>query len=193
MRSKSSINTPGALVKAKRDKIKKIEAVSIKPPKVIPDTDGGNNHSYLCVYVDSKFQQVKHPCSFDVWRRCEGRTVAGKTRDGLDSRLSNNFYLVENTNGLLVDIDIIPKTFYTTKALMPADDADKEDIVIKVSPKTGSMEVLQCPAGVTKTALKKIMDSLDKMEMVQTGDTINSNYEVLNANGNAISIAPLAS
>ena len=72
MRSKSSINTPGALVKAKRDKIKKIEAVSIKPPKVIPDTDGGNNHSYLCVYVDSKFQQVKHPCSFDVWRRCEG-------------------------------------------------------------------------------------------------------------------------
>lgn len=192
MRAKSSINTPGALTKVKRDKIKKIEAVSIKPPKVIADPNGGTNHSYVCVYVDSKFQQVRQPCSFDVWRRCEGRNTAGKVRDGLDSRLSNNFYMVENTNGLLVDIDIIPKTFYTTKALMPADQADKEDIVVKVTAKTGAMEVLQCPAGVTKTSLRKVMDALDKIDVVQTGDILHNNFEVINANGNLLSIAPAA-
>lgn len=188
MSTKSSIPTPGALIKAKREKCKKVEAVSIKPPIVEPDPTGGENHTYKCAYVSHKYALVEDPCTFEVWKRCEGRQVAGKPRDGLDSRLQNDFYIVYGPDGKIIDIDIVPKNYYASKAVLPDFLAGKDDIVAKVTPKTGAVEVLQVPAGVTKSAIKKLLDSLDSLEAISTGDTLRGGFEVINVSGNQVSI-----
>lgn len=189
----SSIPTPSALVKATRSKVKKVDAVSIKPPKVTPDPDGGENHRYACVYVSDKFQQCVHPCTFEVWKRCEGKQIPGKVRDGLDARLQNDFVIVYNADNVIVDIDIIPKTYYASKAVLPDTLQGKDDIVIRVIPKNGSMEVIQCPAGVTKAAIRKLLDSIDALPSLQPGDSLKGGFEVLNVSGNHVSIIPVAS
>lgn len=188
MSNKSSIPTPGALIKAKREKCKKVEAVSIKPPLVEPDPSGGENHTYKCAYVSSKFELVEDKCSFDVWKRCEGRQIPGKPRDGLDSRLNNDFLMVYNGDGVMTDIDIVPKNYYASKAVLPDNLSGKDDIVLKITPKTGSVEVLQVPAGVTKAAVRKLLDALDGLDSIATGDSIRGGFEVINVSGNHVSI-----
>lgn len=187
--SKSSIAPPGALLKSKRENIKKVDAVSIKPPKVIPDPEGGEAHQYQCVYVSSGFKQVVQPCTFEVWKKCEGRQVPGKTRDGLDSKLNNDFVMVIDATGKVVDIDIIPKNYYASKAVLPDHLAGKEDIVLRIAAKTGSIEVQQVPAGVTKVITRKLLDALDGISDISTGDVIKGGFEVINVSGNQVSIS----
>ncbi len=189
----SSIPAPSALVKATRGKVTKVDAVSIKPPKVTPDPEGGDNHTYACVYVSDKFQQVVHPCTFEVWKRCEGKQIPGKIRDGLDARLHNDFVIIYNDKNVIVDIDIIPKTYYASKAVLPDTLQNKEDIVVRIIPKNGNMEVIQCPAGVTKASIKKLLNAIDTVNSLQPGDTLKGGFEVLNVSGNHVSIIPLAS
>jgi hypothetical protein len=188
----SSIPAPSALIKAVRGKVRKVDAVSIKPPKVTPDPDGGENHKYACVYVSDKFQQVVAPCTFEVWKRCEGKQIPGKVRDGLDARLQNDFVIVYKDD-MVVDIDIIPKTYYASKAVLPDTLQNKDDIIIRIIPKNGSMEVTQCPAGVTKAGIRRLLDSVDALGSLQPGDNIKGGFEVLNVSGNYVSIIPLSS
>lgn len=192
MSTTSSIPVPGTTSKVKRLDVKKIEAVSIKPPIVVADPDGGDNHVYMCVYVSARFQPVKTQCTFDVWKRCEGRQTPGKPRDGLESRLYNDFIMVHNAEGMLVDIDIIPKTYYAARAMLPDNLVGKDDIVVKIMPKTGSLEVLQCPAGVTKASVIRLLNQLDKLDSIQTGDIIPGGFEVINVSGNQVSIIPIS-
>lgn len=187
----SSIPIPNALVKPKREGLKKIEAVSIKPPSVSADTDGGDNHTYVCRYVSADFKEIKQPCTFDVWKRCEGRQIPGKVRDGLDARLDNDFVLIQNADGVIVDIDVLPKTYYSSRAVLPDYLQDKHDIVLKINTKTGGVEVLQCPAGVTKPSVRKLVNALDAIDTIQTGDSIPGGFEVLNVSGNQISVVPV--
>lgn len=193
MSTTSSIPSPSTLVKAKREKVKKIDAVSIKPPKVEPDPDGGDAHKYFCTYVSSRFQQVVQACTFDVWKRCEGKQIPGRVRDGLDARLNNDFIIVQDANNVVIDIDIIPKTYYASRAVLPDNLQNKDDIVIRVIPKSGNIEVMQCPAGVTKSAIRKLIDNLDGVTSMQPGDTIPGGFEILNVSGNQVSIVSTAS
>lgn len=188
--STSSITASGSLAKAKRENIKKIDAVSIKPPVVIPDDSGGDNHQYQCAYVSSGYQLVKQACTFDVWKRCEGKHLPGRVRDGLDSRLHNEFVLiVDPKTDVITDIDIIPKVYYTSRATLPDFLEGKDDIVLRINGTRGSSEVIQCPAGVSKKAIRRLLDNLDKIEVIQTGDSIPGGFEVLNVSGNQVSIA----
>lgn len=184
----SSIPVPNALVKPKRDNVKKTEAFSIKPPLVEADPNGGENHKYLCKYVSSNYREVKQVCSFDVWKRCEGRQIPGKVRDGLDSRLNNDFVIIHDDKGTIVDIDIIPKTYYASRAVLPDHLQDKHDIVARINTKTGGIEITQCPAGVTKMIIRRLIDSLDKVTTIQTGDTLPGGFEVINVSGNQVSV-----
>jgi hypothetical protein len=193
MSTTSSIPNPSTLVKAKREKVKKIDAVSIKPPKVTPDPDGGEQHKYFCTYVSARFQQVVQPCTFDVWKRCEGKQIPGRVRDGLDARLNNDFIIIQDANNVVVDIDIIPKTYYASRAVLPDNLQNKDDIVIKVIPKSGNIEVMQCPAGITKSAIRKLLDNLDNVTSLQPGDTILGGFEILNVSGNQVSIVSTSS
>jgi hypothetical protein len=188
----SSIPAPGALIKPKREGIKKIEAFSMKPPSVEADPDGGDNHKYLCKFVSNNYREVKQVCTFDVWKRCEGRQVPGKVRDGLDARLHNDFVIIQDKDGKVIDIDVIPKTYYASRAVLPDHLQDKQDIVLKVNAKTGGVEVTQCPAGVTKANILKLINSLDAVTAVSTGDTLSGGFEVLNVSGNQISVVSTA-
>lgn len=188
----SSIPAPGALMKPKRDGIKKIEAFSMKPPLVEADPEGGDNHKYLCKFVSGSYREVKQVCTFDVWKRCEGRQTPGKVRDGLDARLHNDFVIIQDKDGKVIDIDIIPKTYYTSRAVLPDHLQDKQDIIMKVNGKTGGVEVTQCPAGVTKAQILKLINSLDAVSSVATGDTLSGGFEVLNVSGNQISVISTA-
>jgi len=188
----SSIPAPGALTKPKRENIKKTEAFSMKPPVVEADPDGGDNHKYLCKFVSNNYREVKQVCTFDVWKRCEGRQTPGKVRDGLDSRLHNDFVIIQDKEGKVIDVDVIPKTYYTSRAVLPDYLQDKHDIIIKVNTKTGGVEVTQCPAGVTKSNILKLINSLDAVTAVSTGDTLPGGFEVLNVSGNQISVVSTA-
>lgn len=188
----SSIPASSALVKRKRENVKKVDSFSIKPPIVEASNDGSENHKYACVYVSSTYREVTKECSFDVWKRCEGRQIPGQIRDGLDSRLHNDFIIVHDNNDKVIDIDIIPKTYYASKAVLPDHLQNKQDIVLKVNSKTGGMEVIQCPAGVSKPTIKKLLDVLDKQETIQTGDTLPGGFEVINVSGNQLSIVATA-
>jgi len=189
MSSKSSIPAPGTLNKFKRNSISKIDAVSIKPPLVNPDKDGGSNHEYRCSFVNSKFQLEELPCSYEVWKKCEGNQVPGRVRNGLESKLHNDFVVIKDKEtGLITDVDVLPKTFYSSKAALPDNIADKEDILLKVNSKTGGIEVQQVPAGVTKAVIRRLMDALDTTESISTGDTIKGGFEVANVSGNQVSI-----
>jgi hypothetical protein len=188
----SSIQVPGALNKPKRENIKKTEAFSIKPPLVEADPDGGDNHNYLCKFVSNAYREVKLVCTFDVWKRCEGRQTPGKVRDGLDSRLHNDFVIIQDKDGKVIEIDVIPKTYYTSRAVLPDHLQDKQDIILKVNAKTGGVEVTQCPAGVTKASILKLINSLDAVSSVATGDTLPGGFEVLNVSGNQISVVSTA-
>ena len=188
----SSIPAPGALTKPKRENIKKTEAFSMKPPVVEADPDGGDNHKYLCKFVSNNYREVKQVCTFDVWKRCEGRQTPGKVRDGLDSRLHNDFVIIQDKEGKVIDVDVIPKTYYTSRAVLPDYLQDKHDIIIKVNTKTGGVEVTQCPAGVTKANILKLINSLDAVTAVSTGDTLPGGFEVLNVSGNQISVVSTA-
>jgi len=188
----SSIPTPSGLVKPKRENIKKTEAFSMKPPLVEADPDGGDNHKYLCKYVSNNYREVKQVCTFDVWKKCEGRQIPGKVRDGLDSRLHNDFVIIQDKDNKVIDIDIIPKTYYTSRAVLPDNLQDKDDIVLKVNTKTGGVEVTQCPAGVTKASILKLINALDGVTNVQTGDSLPGGFEVLNVSGNQLSIVSTA-
>ena len=188
----SSIPVPNALVKPTREGLKKTEAFSIKPPLVQADPDGGDNHEYLCCYVSGNYREVQQPCTFDVWKRCESRQVPGRVRDGLDARLQNDFVIIQNKDGKVVDIDILPKTYYASKAVLPDHLQNKEDIVIKINNKTGGIEVMQCPAGVSKNMLVKLVNALDKISTIQTGDSIPGGFEVINVSGNQISVVATA-
>lgn len=188
----SSIPAPGALIKPKRERIKKTEAFSIKPPLVEADSEGGDNHTYLCKFVSNNYREVKQVCTFDVWKRCEGRQTPGRVRDGLDSRLHNDFIIIQDSDDKVIDIDVIPKTYYTSKAVLPDNLQGKEDIILKVNSKTGGVEVTQCPAGVSKAKILKLISSLDAVTSVSTGDTLAGGFEVLNVSGNQISVVSTA-
>lgn len=188
----SSIAVPGALNKPKRENIKKTEAFSMKPPLVEADPDGGDNHKYLCKFVSNNYREVKQVCTFDVWKRCEGRQTPGKVRDGLDARLNNDFVIIEDKEGKVIEIDVIPKTYYTSRAVLPDFLQDKQDIILKVNAKTGGVEVTQCPAGVTKSNILKLINSLDAVTSVATGDSLPGGFEVLNVSGNQISVVSTA-
>jgi hypothetical protein len=184
----SSIPVSSALIKPKRENIKKFDSFSIKPPIVVASNDGSDNHSYACVYVSNNYRETKKPCTFDVWKRCEGRSIPGQARDGLDSRLHNDFIIIQDDKDKVIDIDIIPKTYYTSKAVLPDSLQNKHDIVLKINSKTGGVEVLQCPAGVSKPLLRKLLDALDKIDAIQTGDSIPGGFEVINVSGNHVSV-----
>lgn len=188
----SSIPLSSALIKTKRENIKKADSFSIKPPMVVASADGAENHKYTCVYVSSSYREVSKECTFDVWKRCEGRQIPGQVRDGLDARLHNDFIIITDAEDKVVDIDIIPKTYYASKAVLPEHLQNKHDIVIRVNTKTGGMEVLQCPAGVTKATIKRLLDIIDKQETIQTGDTLPGGFEVINVSGNQLSIVSTA-
>lgn len=186
--NKSSLATPGSLHKAARKEITKEDAVSIKPPKVVPDPDGGSNHKYYCVYVSERFQQVQRLCTFAVWKKCEGRQTPGKSRTGLDAKLNCDFVMVIDKAGVVVDIDVIPKRYYALNAVLPDELRDKEDIILKFSPKSGGVEVTQAPPGVTKTTIRRLLDAFDSVTDVNIGDTLKGGYEVLNVSGSQVSV-----
>lgn len=189
--SKSSIQAPGALIKHTRKGIIKVDAVSIKPPVVKADPTGGDKHTYLCAYVTDKFQMVKQPCTFEVWKRCEGRQTPGRVRNGLESKLHNDFVIIQDaTTNEVIDIDVIPKTYYTSKASLPDYLEGKEDILVTVQPKTGTLEVTQCPAGVSKLNVRKLLNSLDAAASLETGASLPGGFEILNVSGNQLSISP---
>jgi hypothetical protein len=188
----SSIAAPGALIKPKRERIKKTEAFSMKPPLVEADPEGGDNHKYLCKFVSNNYREVKQVCTFDVWKRCEGRQTPGRVRDGLDSRLHNDFVIIQDGEDKVIDIDIIPKTYYASKAVLPDNLQGKEDIILKVNSKTGGVEITQCPAGVNKAKILKLISSLDAVTSVSTGDTLSGGFEVLNVSGNQVSVVSTA-
>jgi hypothetical protein len=127
-----------------------------------------------------------------VWKRCEGRQTPGRVRDGLDSRLHNDFVIIQDGEDKVIDIDIIPKTYYASKAVLPDNLQGKEDIVLKVNSKTGGVEITQCPAGVNKAKILKLISSLDAVTSVSTGDTLPGGFEVLNVSGNQISVVSTA-
>lgn len=184
----SNTLSPTALVKKIRANVSKKSAVSMKPPIVVPDATGGEAHKYMCRYVSNDFREVKHECTLRVWQRCEGKVQPGRTRDGLDSKLHNEFRLVENAQGVIEAIDIIPKSYFARKAVLPDTLEGVQDILIRVTAHTGELEVVQVPAGVTKNTIIKLLDTLDSVSSIQPGDEISGGFEVTSVSGNMVSL-----
>lgn len=189
--TRSSIQSPSAgLVKPKRTGIHKVHAASIKPPSVEPDPSGGDNHKYKCVYVTTGGKQQTEKCTYSVWKKCEGRNAPGLVPSGLDSKLKNDFFIVKDGDDVVVGVDLIPKDVYSTRAPMPEELQDKEDILVRVDQKDGSMEITQAPPGVSKNTLRRLLDALDNIEVVNTGDELPGGFEVLQVSGNMLSVLP---
>jgi hypothetical protein len=96
--------------------------------------------------------------------------------------------MVIDKSGTVVDIDVIPKRYYALNAVLPDELRDKEDIILKFSPKSGGVEVTQAPPGVTKTTIRRLLDAFDSVTDVNIGDTLKGGYEVLNVSGSQVSV-----
>ena len=79
---------------------------------VVASADGAENHKYTCVYVSSSYREVSKECTLMFGKDAKDDKYPGQVRDGLDSRLHNDFIIITDAEDKVVDIDIIPKTYY---------------------------------------------------------------------------------
>lgn len=184
------MSVPG-LVKAKRDRVKKHRAVNMKPPEYRTDPLEGDNHKFFIIYVNANHKQVRAECTWDVWRKVEGQNREGEPRDGYDSRLYDEFVVVESADsGLVVDVDIMPKNTYSKNSIMPDNVSHQKTINLRITQNTGSIEVTQVPPGVTKPSIMKLMNELDKVDTVKAGDILPGGFEILEVAGNRVAVRP---
>lgn len=188
--------------KAKRTGVLSTIAGSIKPPGYKVDPTGGENHKYLCVYVTAQGKQVTQRCTHDVWKRCEGRNVPGRPRDGLSDKVHCQFIIWvdpnENTEphevgmsaGLVTSIDIIPETFYQPRQTMPEEVRDRETIAFKVDQKTGAIEVTNIAPGVTRGVLERLIRGINDLDEFEPGDMLPGGFEVTTVSGRNIEVMP---
>lgn len=188
--------------KQKREGLMPVLALSIKPPAYVLDPTGGDNHTYKCVYVTAQGKQVTQKCNPNVWKRCEGRNLEGRPRDGLSDKLNvqfimwidknqNNAHSDDSAKGVVVDVDVIPENFYKLKAVMPEDVQLQETIDFRVGP-TGYIDVDKVPPGVTLAMLERMISELNKLDALSPGDIIPGGYEVTVVSGNRVSVLPPA-
>jgi hypothetical protein len=187
--------------KPKREGLKAVTALSIKPPAYTLDPNNGDDHKYKCVYVTDQGKQITQICTFDVWKRCEGKKVTGRPRTGLSSRLHNTFILwVDATQyphedpaqaGIIVDIDVLPETFYQNRQVMPVHVAEQETIEFKVGP-IGSIEITKIPSGVNKQTIVRLIRELNHLTEITSGLSITGGFEVVSVDGNTVSVLPPA-
>ena len=186
--------------KPKRENLKSVLALSIKPPAYELDKTGGEDHTYKCVYVTNQGKQITHKCNHAVWKRCEGRNVQGRARDGLADKLNCQFLIwidpnknehasTEAQKGLVVDIDVLPENYYQRRQVMPSDVADRETIDIKVGP-SGYIEILALPPGVTRQMVERMIRELNKLDTLVPGQLIQGGYEVETVAGSTVSLLP---
>ncbi len=188
--------------KQKREGLVPVLALSIKPPAYVLDPTGGDNHTYKCVYVTAQGKQITQKCTSNVWKRCEGRNMEGRARDGLADKLNAQFimWIDRNQNtahqdeaakGVVVDVDVIPENFYKLKAVMPEDVQQQETIDFRVGP-SGYIEVDRIPPGVTLAMLERMISELNKLDTLVPGDNVPGGYEVSVVSGNRVSVLPPA-
>lgn len=179
-----------------------ILALSIKPPAYVLDPTGGDNHTYKCVYVTSQGKQITQKCTANVWKRCEGRNLEGRPRDGLSDKLNVQFIMWVDKNqnttqqddaskGVVVDVDVLPENFYKLKAVMPEDVQSQDTIDFRVGP-SGYIEIDKLPPGVTLAMLERMITELNKLDSIVPGDIIPGGYEVTSVSGNRASVLPPA-
>lgn len=186
--------------KKSRQGLVPVIADSIKPPAFVLDSSGSDNHTYKCVYVTSQGKQVTQLCTHYVWKRCEGRNITGRPRDGLADKLHSNFVLwvdkTQNTNvpdeaakGIVVDVDVIPETYYNQKAVMPEDVMNRETVDVKLTP-NGGADVVSVPPGIKQTDVIKLLSIVAELETLEPGEIIDGNFEVVSASGIKASFLP---
>lgn len=185
--------------KPKRENLKSVIAVSLKPPSFTLDESGEENHTYKCVYVTVDGKQVTQLCNKDVWKRCEGTNRVGRPRNGLCDKIHANFILWidesanketldEKSKGIVVDIDVIPSEFYQRRQTMPDDMVAQETIELKILP-SGAVEIQKVPPGVNRKTIETLISSLNAVETVNAGDTLRG-FEIQAVSGNTVNIFP---
>jgi hypothetical protein len=198
--------------KPTRNNVKMVRAGSIKPPGYELDPTGGENHKYKCVYVTDQGKQITQRCTHEVWKRCEGRNLEGRARDGLCDKLHCQFLLwidgeqFKNSPpnmdpGLITSIDILPENYYMPKQVMPELIADRSTIGLNVDQIDGHIEIVALstkdnnntraiPAGVTKSMLERLIKEINKVPTLEPGDTLPGGFEVTGVNGKIVEILP---
>lgn len=185
--------------KPKRENLRYLVADSIKPPAFKLDETGSENHTYKCVYVTDA-RQVTHKCTHNVWKRCEGTQRAGRPRNGLCDTLGSKFVIwidgSKNTDverpherGIVVDIDVIPDTYYQLRQTMPEEMAEQSTIDVSILP-SGAVQVDSIPAGVNEKTVINLITGLNKLDEVNAGDVIPGGFDVEAVNGNKIQVLP---
>lgn len=189
--------------KAIRAGVKPIRVHSIKPPGYELDPQGGDDHIYKCVYVTDQGKQVTQRCTHEVWKRCEGRNLEGRPRDGLADKLHNHFIMwvddQVHTNvspnmakGLIKSIDVVPTNYYSRKAPrgMPAEIFDRETIELEIDQTEGYITVRKLAPGVNQNTIERLIKELNKVDSIEVGDTFPGGFEVTRADGKIIEVLP---
>ena len=183
--------TAGVLRKVKREGITKVKAESLKPPEP-PSAENGNKHHLVYVANGREYMQ---PCTPEVFRKVDGPPVppgVDKLGKGLDFKLHSTFYVIKDLakGGLIVALDQQPENV-TAKGAVSEEAKLRKDIVIKIAPKTGWLEVKQYPPGVSDKTLLGILNELDVKDTVSVGDVLGVIYEVTEVAGTTIHITKL--
>lgn len=185
----SELTTTPGMVKTKRTGLKPHMAVNIKPPEYALDPSGGENHTYKCVYVTSGGKQIKQKCSASVWRKCEGKTGDGRVRDGLCHKTNTEFIMWADTQGNIVDVDILPGDYYLARQVAPEDVISHEGVEVIIHQATGAVEVRKTCLGLTRAKLERLIGELNKLDKLSPGDSLPGGFEIMSISGNRVNIS----
>lgn len=177
------------LRKVKRIGTKKIYAVRVLPPDFKMDENSGDTQFFF-YYVSRNYKSLSSECTKHVWKRAEGQTGPGVVRNGFDTLSSSRDFLLHEKDGKIIAVDILPANVYTSKTSAPAALHDLQHIEAVLNVSTGEVEFISVPVGVSKQQLQQLIAELDKVDMVQAGDTLGGAFYVHELQGNRLKISP---
>jgi hypothetical protein len=178
------------LRKVKRIGTKKIYAVRVLPPDFKMDEEGGGDTQFFFYYVSRNYKPVSSECTKHVWKRAEGQAGPGVVRNGFDTLSSSRDFLLHEKDGKIIAVDILPSNAYTSKTSAPAVLHDLQHIEVIINVSTGEVEFVAVPVGVSKQQLQQLIGELDKVDMIQAGDTLGGAFYVHELQGNRVKISP---
>ena len=177
----------GQLQKPKRENIRKIKAESLKPAQEKIDESGDEKHEFFVVAVSNGVEK-HHPSTRQAWLKSLGpKQKVGRPLRGLDNRIDADFYIIiDKESKLVVDIDVMPRQRYAL-GMVPEALQGVSEMIIKINQSTGGLEVLQMPPKIRDNKILTILDAIDKMDVISSGDSL-AGYEVTSVGGDKVTI-----
>jgi hypothetical protein len=177
----------GVLQKAIRTNITKIKAESMKPPQEVEDETGGDQHKFYLVYV-ANGKEVRGLCTQPIWKKVLGpKAQPGRKLPGYDNKIHHDFFVISDPKtGLILDVDLVPKNLYARGAV-PENLEGEHSMELLINPGSGQIEITKLPPKVLDAKIREILDTIDKLELIEPGQEI-AGCEVVSVAGNRIQL-----